>query len=197
MKFSLTNYLLTTFVLFTGCTINHRVLANQPSNITPSVWKTFSSSPGKFTILMPGIPQENKRTLKNKNGTVQVYTFMVLRPQEEVKYAVTYTEYPQEYINLLNQNNLVDTALNNGKNSALKKAQGTLVNETKITLKTSLKNYIGREIHYTKPGNKIVKLRIYLVNKRLYQIVAETTTKREKFLNKSISGFLNSFTILD
>lgn len=193
MKHQITVYSLSIFFLLTGYTINSKVLANQPLTIAQSIWKRFSSTTGNFSILMPGTPQENKRTLNNKNGTIQVHTFMVERPQEDVKYTVSYTEYPEEYIKLLHENNLVEKALEDGKNAVLRKTKGTLVSETKI----NLNNYAGREIYYQKPGDKIVKLRIYLVNKRLYQILAETTTKKEKFLTKSIGGFLNSFTLLN
>jgi len=193
MKSKLTTYSLSILFLLTGYTITDTVLANQPLKIAQSIWKRFSDPTGNFSILMPGTPQEKKQTFNNKNGTIQVHTFTVERQQEEVKYTVSYTEYPEEYINLLTQNNLVEKALETGKNAAIQKSKGTLVSETKM----NLGNYIGKEISYTKPGDKIVKLRIYLVDKRLYQILVETTKKREKFLSKSIGGFLSSFNLLN
>ncbi|MFM6107968.1 MAG: hypothetical protein ACKPEO_21725, partial [Sphaerospermopsis kisseleviana] len=40
------------------------------------------------------------------------------------------------------------------------------------------------------------KQRIFLVDRRLYQVSAETTTKMQKFLTKSISGFCDSLKLL-
>ena len=193
MKSRLTHYSLAIFFLLSGYTINRTVLANPPITIAQSIWKQFSSPKGKFSILMPGTPKEEKQTVNTKAGTIQVHTFTVARQQEEVQYTVSYIEYPAQYIELLQRNNLVGTALENGKNIAMKNSQGTLVSEKAI----SLGGYLGKEIHYTKPGDKIVKHRIYLVNRRLYQIIVETTKTREKHLTKSIAGFLSSFKLLN
>lgn len=193
MKSRFTHCSLAIFFLLSGYIATDTVLANEPITIAQSIWKRFSSSEGNFSILMPGTPQEDKQTVNTKTGTIEVHTFTVTRQQEEVKYTVSYTEYPEQYIELLHRNNLVEKALENGKNTAMQKANATLVSETEISLGSSL----GREIHYKKPGDKIVKHRIYLVNKRLYQIIVETTKKREKYLTKSMADFFSSFNLTD
>jgi hypothetical protein len=73
----------------------------------------------------------------------------------------------------------------------VKKAKGTLIKKQNITLG----GYSGREVSYSKPGGEIVKQRIYLIDKRLYEVSVETTKKRQKFLTKSMEGFLNSFNV--
>ena len=171
--------------------VTQTVSANQPVKIAQSVWKLFSAPDGSFRILMPGTPQTAKQSVSTKSGNIELNMFTVERQQEEVKYVVGYVDYSSEYIELLNRNNLVDKALDNGQDSVIKKAKGTLVTEKKITLG----QYPGREINYNKPGGKVVKQRIFLVDKRLYQISAETTKKRQKFLTKSIGGFLDSFNV--
>ncbi len=192
MKSKFTYSSLSILILLSGYTLNSFVLANQPIIMAESIWKQFSSTAYKFSILMPGIPQEDKQTVKTKIGAIEVHTFTVEREQEEVKYAVSCAEYSQEYIQLLSRNNLIEAALEKGKNAAIQKSKGNLLSEKKITLGS----YSGREINYTKPGDKIVKHRIYLVNRNLYQIIVETTPKREKYLTKSIAGFFNSFNLL-
>ncbi|MDP5017631.1 hypothetical protein FJR11_15950 [Anabaena sp. UHCC 0187] len=191
MKTRFLNYSLAVLVLCGGYITTQPVSANQPVKVAQSIWKLFSAPDGSFRILMPGKPEEAKQTVNAKSGNIELNMFTVERQQEEVKYAVGYVDYSSEYIELLNRNNLVEKALDNGRDSVVKKAKGTLISEQKITLGS----YSGREINYSKPGEKIVKQRIYLVDKRLYQISVETTKKRQKFLTKSIEGFLSSFNV--
>ncbi|MFM7406753.1 MAG: hypothetical protein ACKO3K_08840 [Cuspidothrix sp.] len=191
MKNRLLNSGLAVLVFCGSYSITQTVSANQPVNIAQSVWKLFSAPDASFRILMPGTPQQAKQTVSTKSGNLELNMFTVERQQEEVKYVVGYVDYSSEYIELLNRNNLVSKALDNGRDSVIKRAKGTLISEQKI----SLGNYSGREINYNKPGNKIVKQRIFLIDKRLYQVSVETTKKRQKFLTKSIGGFLDSFNV--
>ncbi|MTJ55465.1 hypothetical protein FJR38_23690 [Anabaena sp. UHCC 0253] len=191
MKPKFLNYSLALLVICGGYTINTSVSANQPVQIAQSIWKLFYAPDSSFRILMPGNPKVEKQTVKTKSGNIELNMFTVERKQEDVKYVVGYVDYSSEYIELLNRNNLVEKALENGRDSVVKKAKGILISEQKITLG----NYSGKEISYSKPGDKIVKQRIYLVDKRLYQVSVETTKRRQKYLTKSIEGFLNSFNV--
>ncbi|MBD2292787.1 hypothetical protein H6G06_04625 [Anabaena sphaerica FACHB-251] len=192
MKLKIIPYSLAVFVLCSGYAITQSVSANQPLTVAQSIWKNFSDPEGSFSILMPGIPTVSKQTVNTKNGSVEVNLFTVERQQEEVKYTVAYIDYPEDYIELLKRNNLIEEAIDAGKKTALENAKGTLISEEKI----SLGDYFGKEFNYTKPGNKIIKHRIFLVEKRLYQISAETTSNKQKYLVKSITGFCNSFNLL-
>lgn len=169
------------------------VQANQNIYISQSVWRQFSDKTGKFAILFPGTPDELKQTVKTPVGVLELKMFVVERQQESVSYGVGYTEYPSNYAKNLNQNNILDQVLDHAKNGALKNEKGTLVSQRKI----SLGKYAGREIKYSKSGNKITVHRIYLVNRRLYQVIVETTKEKEKFLTRSMSGFLDSFQIYE
>jgi hypothetical protein len=195
MKTRFLNYSLAVLILCGGYTINQTVTqavsANQPVKIAKSAWKIFYAPDGSFRVLMPGTPKEIKQIVNAKSGKIKLNMFTVERPKEEVKYVVGYVDYSSEYIELLNRRNLVEKALDSGQNSVLKKAKGTLIKKQKITLG----RYSGREVSYSKPGEKIVNQRIYLIDKRLYQVSVETTQKRQKFLTKSMEGFLNSFNV--
>jgi hypothetical protein len=193
MKARFLHCYLAVVVLFSGyITIIQPTSANQPLKIAQSIWKRFSSPAGGFSILMPGTPIQSQKKVNTKNGAVEVNIFIVERPQDEVKYTIAYIDYPEDYIEILKRNNLVEQAIDAGKKTALQNANGTLISETKI----SLGDYLGKEINYTKPGDKIVKHRIFLVERRLYQVSAETTKKKQKYLTKSIIGFCDSFTLL-
>jgi hypothetical protein len=192
MNFKIISYTLALSILCGGAIITQPVSANEAKAPVQSIWSVFSPPEGGFRILMPGKPTETKQKVKTKNGEVEVKMFSVERPQEGTKYTVAYIDYPQEYIDLLTKNNLVEKAIDTGKNTALKNAKGTIISEEKITLA----GYPGKEVNYSKPGNIVVKHRIFLVGNRLYQVSAETTKDKQRFLTKSISGFCDSFTLL-
>ncbi|MFM7558847.1 hypothetical protein [Cylindrospermopsis raciborskii] len=157
-----------------------------------SVWQRFSSQEGKFSVLFPGTPRLSQQKMTSDNGELQVNLFTVNRPQEEAKYTVAYIDYPAQYIQLLRSRNLVEQAIEQGKSTALQRVRGTIVSEEKKTLGDN----VGMEVDYTTPDGKVVKQRIFLVDNRFYQITAETTQKRQRFLTRSMQGFCDSFKLL-
>lgn len=192
MNFKIIPSTLALSILCGGFIITQPVLANQAETEVKSIWSVFSSTQGGFRILMPGKPTETTEKVKTKTGEIEVKMFSVERQEEGTKYTVAYIDYPQEYIDLLVKKNLVAQAIDTGKNTALKSAKGTIINEEKITLD----GYLGKEVNYTKPDNRITKHRIFLVGNRLYQLSAEVDKAKQQYLTKSISGFCDSFKLL-
>ncbi|TAF11228.1 MAG: hypothetical protein EAZ77_01335 [Nostocales cyanobacterium] len=192
MNLRIFSYFVGVSILLSGYTITQPGSANQPLIIAQSIWKKFSDPEGRFSILMPGTPTVTKHKVNTKDGLVEVNMFTVERQQDEVKYTVAYIDYPENYIQMLKDKNLVEQAIDTGKTTALEHEKGTLISEEKI----NLSGYPGKEVNYTKPGDKIIKHRIFLVEKRLYQVSAEASKKKQKYLTKSISGFCDSFTLL-
>ncbi|TPX28633.1 hypothetical protein FIV49_10835 [Cylindrospermopsis raciborskii GIHE 2018] len=157
-----------------------------------SIWQRFSSQEGKFSVLFPGTPRLSQQKMTSDNGELQVNLFTVNRPQEEAKYTVAYIDYPAQYIQLLRSRNLVEQAIEQGKSTALERVRGTIVSEEKKTLGDN----VGIEVNYTTPAGKVVKQRVFLIDNRFYQITAETTQKRQRFLTRSMQGFCDSFKLL-
>jgi hypothetical protein len=180
-------------LLLSGYPMLNPVQATPAVRAAESIWKPFSSTPGRFTVLMPGKPRNLTVSVNTQDaGVVNVNMFLVERNQEAVTYGVAYTDFPDSYIQQLNQKKLTEHAFDTGRDYALRANRGSLQSERRI----SLGSYPGREIRYTKPGGKMVKVRMYLVNQRLYQAMVETTQQKERYLSKSIEGFLNSFSLL-
>ncbi|WP_353929170.1 hypothetical protein WJM97_12645 [Okeanomitos corallinicola TIOX110] len=192
MNFKIIPFSLALSILCGGFIITQPVFANQAETEVKSIWSVFSSTAGGFKILMPGQPTETTQKVKTKTGEIEVNMFTVERQEEGTKYTVAYIDYPQEYIDLLIKKNLVEQAIDTGKNTALDSAKGTIISEEKITLD----GYLGKEINYTKPGQRVTKHRIFLVRNRLYQVSAESDQAKQKYLTKSISGFCDSFKLL-
>ncbi|HAA31297.1 MAG TPA: hypothetical protein DCE56_30785 [Cyanobacteria bacterium UBA8553] len=180
-------------LLVGGYPIPKPVQANPPVQTAQSIWKPFSSTQGRFTVLMPGTPRHLTLSVNTQDaGIVNLNMFLVERNQESVIYGVGYNDYPISYIQQLNQKKLIEHALDLGRDAAIRGSQGSLQSERRI----SLGGYPGREIRYTRPGGKITITRMYLVKQRLYQVTVETTQQKQRYLSKSIEGFLNSFSLL-
>lgn len=162
------------------------VQANPPFQIAQSIWKPFSSSEGGFTVLMPGIPTEENNNVTTKFGSLTVHTFYVRR-NDEALYAVAYSDLPD---NISENSSDIEQLLAEAPSGFSEGAGGRLVNQQPI----SLGNFPGREFRLELSEGAIARGRIYLVNKRLYQVVVGTNNERN--LTKSIQGFLNSFQLL-
>ena len=177
---------LTTFLLSGYPTIKG-VQANPPFQIAQSIWKPFSSSEGGFTVLLPGIPTEENKSVDTKFGSITVHTFYVRRNNESL-YAVAYSDLPDS---ISANSNEINQLLAEAPSGFSEGAEGRLVNQEPI----SLGNFPGREFRLELSEGAIARGRFFLVNRRLYQVVVGTNNERN--LTKSIQGFLNSFQLIN
>ena len=177
---------LTTFLL-SGYPTLKGVQANPPFQIAQSIWKPFSSSEGGFTVLLPGIPTEENKSVDTKFGSITVHTFYVRRNNESL-YAVAYSDLPDS---ISANSNEINQLLAEAPSGFSEGAEGRLVNQEPI----SLGNFPGREFRLELSEGAIARGRFFLVNRRLYQVVVGTNNERN--LTKSIQGFLNSFQLIN
>ncbi len=178
-------FLITAFLLTGYPTVN--VAQAQPTLLlAQSIWKPFSSEEGRFRVLMPGTPSQEKKNTKTKYGTFPTTTFSVIR-EKEAGYVVGYLDFPQT-VNLNARN--TDQYLSAIASGFAQGAGGRLVSQQNIRLG----NLSGKEIRLQFEQGVIGKGRLFLANRRLYVVVA--VTDKEKSLTKSIQGYLNSFQVL-
>ncbi len=163
------------------------ILRISPSAIAQSVWRSFQDPAGKFTVLMPGQPQQRRQQQQTRLGTLEIYTFAVEQPGLSA-HLVTYTDFPPRFIQSADPNDLLD----NGRDEVIRRVQGQLLSEERITLGGSP----GRELKLRAPGELIIHSRIYLVNQRLYQLIVVTPESKAPNLSGSIRGFFQSFRLL-
>ncbi len=135
---------------------------------------------------MPGTPTEEKTTTKTEYGTLPSTIFSVVR-QNEAGYLVGYLDFPQ---NLTLNSSELNQALSAIASGFAEGSRGRLISQETVRLG----NFPGREIRLQFERGVIGRGRIYLVNKRLYVVMA--ITNKESSLTKSIQGFLNSFQLL-
>jgi hypothetical protein len=175
-----------TFFLFTGYSTSKVVPANPPLEIARSIWKPFPSSQGLFSVLLPGTPTQANTSVNTHLGTIPVNMTYVNRNKEAI-YLVAYSDLPPNVsIKNSKEMNQILTEVVSGFSQG---ARAKLLSQKSI----KLKNFPGKEIRLQLDKKLTARARIYLVNKRLYQVVV--ATNQEQNLAKSIQGFLNSFRV--
>ncbi|MBD6614416.1 hypothetical protein FNW02_00625 [Komarekiella sp. 'clone 1'] len=152
-------------------------------------WKLFTAPDGRFSILMPGMPQREIQTQKTYMGVINLEIFVAQPPKQQVAYLVTYNDFPHSYGQMTNPQEI----LNKAQYMALKTTKSNLVRQRNIR---SSNGHPGKEIEYVNSGGKITKNRMYVAEGRLYQVMAITTRKQHKTLARTITGYLNSFTVV-
>ena len=175
--------------------------ATQPFQLAQSIWKPLSSKEGRFSVLMPGTPRESQLIWDPVTGYI-VYLFTVTR--EEAEYMVWYLDFepPTRRVDDDGQSSnfpdilpntpekMTDVLVNAGTDCYSTPSDCRLISEQSIRLGS----YPGREISLRLPSGPLVRRRLYLVNRRVYILSVRTT--QERFLSKTIEGFMNSFKLL-
>jgi hypothetical protein len=135
-----------------------------PAEATPieaAAWKQFSPEKGGFSVLLPGTPIEAPVKVATPVGEMTVQTYVVQR-SDGSRFAVLYNDSPTPLGPQEVQQNL-ETA----KATMAATSGGTLKSEKSITLEGNP----GRELEIS-VRDGLVKVRIYIVKQRLYQVIA-------------------------
>jgi hypothetical protein len=153
-------------------------------------WRIFNSPDGSFAILMPGKPQKSIQVQKTAMGKINLHIFLAQPPEQKVAYLVTYNEFPYEYA----QMNSPEKIFSEATSSALLTTQSHLVSQSHIL---SFHGYPEKEIIYVDSAGKMTTDRMYFADSRLYQVMAIVSKKQRPTLSKTITGFLNSFHLVN
>lgn len=161
-----------------------------PADSSPAEnWQEFTSQQGQFSVSMPGEPTEEIEPASDRNGNTESGSFLLELQGDTLGYGVFYKNLP----NAPNSSDAAqlkeffdgfrDDFVQNGV------LEGNLIQERDI----SLENYLGRELEVT-GSEGFIKMRVYLVEKRLYLLLAASQTK-EAFPQDG-DRFFNSFKLL-
>ncbi|MTJ50740.1 hypothetical protein [Dolichospermum sp. UHCC 0259] len=159
-----------------------------PTVIQPK-WRTFTSPDGHFTVLMPGMPKRKTQIQKTHMGKIKLEIFLIQPPQQEAAYIVTYNEFPDSYVKMTNPQTIMDQA----QYVELTTTKSRLLNQRNIR---SSNFHPGKEIEYVNAIGKITKTRMFVAHGRLYKVMAIVSKKQHDTLNKTITGYLNSFKLV-
>jgi hypothetical protein len=159
-----------------------------PKVVQPQ-WNVFTPPDKSFQVLMPGRPNTKTQTQKTYMGEITLNLFVSQPPEQEVAYLVTYNEFPYSYAKMTSPQKI----LNQAKENTLKATQSNLIRERNIR---SSNGHPGKEIQYIDSAGKVTTNRMFVAEGRLYQVMAIVSRKQRPTLEKTITGYLNSFQLV-
>ncbi len=147
-------------------------------------WQAFSPAGGNFSVLMPGEPADKSRTQDSPSG--QATTHLYIYSTNDAAYAVSYTDRPastagddpQQFLNRL-------------RDAQAAKSGGKLLAESPIRLANAWPGLELRASVSQGDGKHAMRTRMYLVNKRLYQVLV--ILPQDQLSSPDVEKFLDSF----
>jgi hypothetical protein len=145
----------------------------------------YKSPDHSFIVMLPGNVVEQEQTINTPLGPIKMCMYSAKSKHQE--FTVAYSDYPDSFINATDPTVLLDGS----RDGAVRNIQGQLLSETLI----KLQGHPGRELSIEGPQKIILKSRIYLVKRRLFQVMA--ISKPGHAFDKKIEDVFDSFTIND
>ena len=143
------------------------------------------SEEGHFSIMMPGKPLQNIERVQTQLATIEVHFFAI--EYDNIAYVVTYSDYPQDYVEHVDIKDLLDQS----RDGFVSSVKGRLLSDKYI----SYEGYPGIEsMIESQDANAILLSRRYIVDSRLYQLIV--IGSKENTSPDSFSSFFDSFTLL-
>jgi hypothetical protein len=148
----------------------------------PAGWKMVAPKDAGFSVTMPSAPMEKKQQVKTATGTLTVI-LQIAEGRNDSHFVVSYCDFAPGDL----KKGDVDKRLDQARDGAVASAGGKKRSEEAI----KLGSHPGREIVIEKDGEVVVKMRIYLVKNRLYQVMV--LGNGPVFASKDAATFLDSF----
>lgn len=152
-----------------------------PPNPTDlNTWSKFTSDVGRFSVLMPGVPENKMETTQSEHGPYTTHQFILRRPRNA--FVIGFVDYDPSF----NFNRRAELDAN--RDQLLKNLKARLVSNRQLkidgydviefTAETDLRNFKGR---------------VYMVGRRPYLIVVGSPKNVDDTL--AVNRFFNSFKI--
>lgn len=157
----------------------------------PAAWKEYKSDAGRFSILFPGTPQEE--TGQVKSGEQEVAA-RIVKLSGIADYAVIYVDSPMSH-------DMNPRATRDMFDSTVKRATETFQAASLERKEIVLDGYTGLFVKLRLADRAIMRLKMYVVRGRVYQIMVTTppeqgaTGEERRFYEATAGKFLNSFTL--
>jgi hypothetical protein len=123
-------------------------------------WKEYRSKENHFRALFPGEPKATTSKVKG----VELKAFAV--ETDKNGYLVLVSDIPGAKFE---SEKMVEDRLDTIRNHVVKEQEAKVEKETKITLGGTL---LGRDVLYTLKAGPVVRVRYFVVNGRIYQVLA-------------------------
>ena len=171
-----------TTIVFVGLLASILGAADKPPK---SNWTTYTSTEGRFEILMPGEVKQFPVEVQNEFGHSVLH--MNVATWDQTMVVVNWLDYPPDVAQ-----DLPEQLLDDSREGALDNLGGKLVSETAI----KLGRHEGRELLIeVAKQDRLFRARIYLVGNRLYQTVLFGPPKAVK--SKQAQQYLDSFKLIN
>jgi hypothetical protein len=151
----------------------------------PEKWHAFKSAAGKYSVHMPSEPKEKKQT----SGPLSI-TLQIAEGKHDSYFVVSHCDIPAAELKKGNAEKRLDQACLGAVETAGGELRG---DKKKITLDGK---HPGREIVIEKKGEVIARMRIYLVDNRLYQVMVLGSGPTFAAKEKDVGLFLDSFRLI-
>lgn len=146
-------------------------------------WSEFSSSEGRFKVLMPGPPVSQTLTLETRVGRIVHHSHVAQKGG--VTCIIDFADMPEQF----SEPDRADMLFDEARDQFLKDTQGRLLRERSI----ALDDYHGREVKVHMYRGEALA-RFYLVGDRFYQL-AITTLDLTANSESEITSFFSSFKV--
>ncbi|MEW9124606.1 MAG: hypothetical protein AB2421_17985 [Thermotaleaceae bacterium] len=156
---------------------------------TEKVVEAMKFEDGGFAVGFPAKPELVQQTAKTPIGDIAFN--MYIHEKKDVAYTVSYNDYPQEFIDSIEDMEMFYEGAIGG---AAKSADATALEQKDITLG----EYSGKEITYegVLEGEDFSMFqRVFLVGNRLYQVNVTGTKKGIKM--EDVQKFMDSFELIN
>jgi hypothetical protein len=171
MKFSCAIVAILALCLLAGCN-------------SKSPWKEFSSTEGRFTVLLPGSAKEKSEESPYGQGTLTIHSCKLFREKEDETYRILYVDYPSSELERMGRNRVLDRAVQDVLSATL--------SEQLSKQEVSLNGVAGLEVKAKDAtGKYLVFARVYLAGNRIYEV--EVTCREKDLVSENVSKFLDSF----
>ncbi len=148
----------------------------------PAGWSAVVSKEGAFKVKLPGKPMEKKQTVKTAAGKDLNVITLFAEGRNDALFAVSYTDYPDADL----KKGSVEKRLDHARDGARFQRGGKAVKDTAI----DIKGHPGREFAIEKNGQVVARMRVYLVSRRLYQVMVLGNPAMDE-----VRTFLDSFAL--
>ena len=145
-------------------------------------WVRFTSELGRFSVLMPEMPEDKVETTPSEHGPYTTHLFVVRDKVKENVFLIGFVDYDPSF----NFNRQSELAAN--RDNFVKGIKATLIS----TRPLQIDGYQALEF-VAETAERTFKSRVYMVGRRPYQIVIGYPKDQEDTL--TINRFFNSFKV--
>jgi hypothetical protein len=151
--------------------------------VAQETWQSFSRPDGGFAVQMPpGTVREGVQPTETELGPIDIHLLGIDLPTR--LYAVVYQDFPDAFEGLSPEALL---------NSTLEGVKGNVSRRLQDDRSILLGNYPGIDLYYEGFDGLSYKQRLYIVNRRLYMLVAATSETVSPSFVEDADRFFNSF----